>query len=225
MRRAVRADSIRTNAATSVGLLAALLGPYVLLVSVAPRSTSDPYGVWRMGAFWALFGFVVAIVVMWERRPLASIGLGHFTPRSLGFGILAGCVIVLVFPVLQTLLEAVGLQGYRGDIDRVLQLPWPIRVASVLSAGIVEETLYRGYAIERMTELTRSRWMGAVAPLALFTIAHAFSWAPSHLITIAVVGGLLTLLYLWRHELWMCIVAHTLVDAIGFLVVPLAVRG
>jgi membrane protease YdiL (CAAX protease family) len=60
----------------------------------------------------------------------------------------------------------------------------------VVTAGVFEETLYRGYALERLSSLWGSQWLAATATLALFTLMHApaVGWA---------IYGLLELWGLW----------------------------
>ena len=66
-----------------------------------------------------------------------------------------------------------------------------------------------------------SKWLAAAATLVLFTLMHvpAVGWA--HLLTVGIVGGLVTMLYLWRRNLLVNVVAHATIDAVGLLVAPL----
>ena len=49
---------------------------------------------------------------------------------------------------------------------KIKRLPFLLRLGLVLTAGICEEFLFRGYAIERFTALTGKLWIGAVAAMA-----------------------------------------------------------
>ena len=91
----------------------------------------------------------------------------------------------------------------------------------VSRAAFVEETAFRGYGFERITELTGSKWLAALVTLVLFTMAHyaGGGWAQ---VIIAAWGGLvLTVLYLWRRNLWANIICHWLIDGTAFLLLPM----
>jgi uncharacterized protein len=76
---------------------------------------------------------------------------------------------------------------------------------------------YRGFAIERLTELAHLRWLAAALSLAAFTYAHIGFWGWTHLIVAAFGGLTLTALYLWRRDLASNMIAHFFTDAVGFL--------
>ncbi|MGH9522689.1 MAG: CPBP family glutamic-type intramembrane protease, partial [Terriglobales bacterium] len=64
------------------------------------------------------------------------------------------------------------------------------------------------------------KWVAAALTLVLFTLAHASAVGVRQLAPIVLVSGLVTLLYLWRRDLLLNMVAHATIDAIGLLVVP-----
>jgi membrane protease YdiL (CAAX protease family) len=66
-------------------------------------------------------------------------------------------------------------------------------------------------------ELTGSRTTAALVSWAAFTIAHLGGWGWTQLIVAGYGGILLTLLYLWRRNLWANILAHWIADGAGFL--------
>ena len=51
----------------------------------------------------------------------------------------------------------------------------------------------------------------------VFALAHAGGWGSSQIIFAAVPGLVLTLFFLWKRDLWICIIAHFLTDAAGLL--------
>ena len=87
----------------------------------------------------------------------------------------------------------------------------------VTRTAVAEEVLFRGYPIERLLELTNSRWVAGVIPWAAFTYAHLASWGWAQLIVAGYGGVLLTVLYLWRRNLWANMLAHWIADGAGFL--------
>jgi uncharacterized protein len=82
-------------------------------------------------------------------------------------------------------------------------------------AGVTEEIVYRGYAIERLTFLTGRRWLAALLAGAAFLVAH-WSWGATQLILVGFATLIFTSLYLWRRDLLCCMLAHALADLIGF---------
>jgi membrane protease YdiL (CAAX protease family) len=93
-------------------------------------------------------------------------------------------------------------------------------VLLVVTAGVFEELAFRGYALERLSELTGRRWLAALASWAAFTLCHGPSFGFAHLLPVAFVGALVTALYLWQRDLVVNIVAHAAFDGIGLLLVP-----
>ena len=73
-----------------------------------------------------------------------------------------------------------------------------------------------GYAIERVTELTGSRWLGAAIPVLVFGAVHAPFWGIGHAVVAGASGLWLTLIYLKTRNLWTAVVAHALLDGIAF---------
>jgi membrane protease YdiL (CAAX protease family) len=108
------------------------------------------------------------------------------------------------------------------DFRQLAAVPIILRVALVSTAGICEEFLYRGFAIEEIGRLSGSRWLGAGISLLVFTLAHAglYGWTSTLLIPFAL-GTALTLLYMWRRNLPVCMLMHAGTDAFGLIVMPL----
>src|SRR6185312_6233837 len=84
------------------------------------------------------------------------------------FGIAAVLGIGLVFAVILPALHLSVAQ----KITSLFQTPLWFRVLLVSRAAFVEEIAFRGYGFERLAELTRSKWLAALATCGLFTLAH-----------------------------------------------------
>ncbi|HEX3817247.1 MAG TPA: 2Fe-2S iron-sulfur cluster-binding protein [Chthoniobacterales bacterium] len=87
-----------------------------------------------------------------------------------------------------------------------------------------EEAAFRGYGLERLCELTGSKSLAAVVTWFLFTIVQPTSWGWGQVIIAAFGGLILTLLYVWRGNLWANIVAHWLTDGSAFILLPLLMK-
>ncbi len=168
-------------------------------------------------AHWAMFALLLVIVTRWERKPLQSIGWRSPRWGTVPFGIVAGVIIAMVSGIV---CQRLGLKSDTHFVAFLQSLPLVVRVALVVTAGVFEETLYRGYGIERLSKYFGGKWIAASITLMLFTFAHAPAVGVAQLGPIVVISGLVTLLYLWRRDLLLNMVAHATIDAIGLLVMP-----
>jgi len=173
----------------------------------------------REAVFWVLVANLIAYVLFVERRPISSVGLKRPTWKSIAFGFAAGAIMVAGFAfIYMVIYPAVGLADKQGALEAVKATPLWFRVLVVIRAAVLEELYYRGFMIERLTEITGFRWLAAAISFSIFTIAHLGYWGGAHLIVAAFGGAVLTGLYLFRRDLASNMIAHFLIDGIGFLV-------
>jgi membrane protease YdiL (CAAX protease family) len=59
----------------------------------------------------------------------------------------------------------------------------------------------------------------AIAAIALFTLGHfgRYGFSPG-LLAVAVIGAALSFLYVWRRNIWPCIVLHWFIDGTQLLI-------
>jgi membrane protease YdiL (CAAX protease family) len=214
--------------ATLAGLAVALAVP--LLITLVPTTFlhSDPMSFHRvlvgLVVHWLNWTALIAIVVFAEKRPLSSIGFAPWRWRSLALGLLAGIVLTLLYPLIDLLMAALSLHSNAAALHSMLAIPLYLRGLLVVTAGIYEETLFRGYAIERLTAVFGNRWLAAIVTIMAFTAAHYSFWGLAALVPIFVISVVITLLYLWRRDLLVNIIAHSTTDGIGLLLLP-AISG
>ena len=173
---------------------------------------------WRELAFWGLLLVLVAYILLFERRPLSSIGLKRPNWKTLVFGALGAMVMVggMAF-IYMVIYPALGLSASEPGTAAVAALPFWLRVLIVVRAAVFEEMYFRGFAIERLTDILGTRRGSAAITLVAFTAEHLSYWGRAHLMIAGFGGAVLTGLYLWRRDLGANIVAHLLTDGIGFL--------
>jgi membrane protease YdiL (CAAX protease family) len=216
----------RLSAPVAAGLVLALGGPALLAVA-ADRALADRGAVAQsiIGqlALWVLIGAVAALVLRFERRPLASLGLRPLGVRSLLWGFGAAAVLSFaIVPLASGLVSALGLAGFEHGLSRVRAWPLWLRGAAVLTGGLAEEALYRGYAITRLEEVTGSSAFAAALSVACFALAHGPLWGSGPVVAFLLSGGFLAAFFLWRRDLLANVVAHVTVDALGLVSDPAA---
>ncbi|MFY9987830.1 MAG: CPBP family glutamic-type intramembrane protease [Chthoniobacterales bacterium] len=170
---------------------------------------------------WVTTGIVAVIAFRWLRLNRTELGLR--VPRLLDWpialatlvvGMVAAGVVSSAFP---------APDSAKSFVKTIISLPLPFRIVLVITAGVCEEFLFRGFGITVLTRLIGNRWLSGLLSLAAFTVANAglFGWTSS-LLTPCVLGLFLTLLFLLRKNLIIGMVVHALVDAIGLILVPMA---
>jgi len=202
-----------------LGLLIALGLPFAQ-ISRWGKTYSGLGPLWGGESAWVTFFVIILLyVLLVERRPLSSIGFHR--PKLWDVPVAVGAMIAIVIgdAVIGTVEARLHLM-VRPQITALYATPFWYRVFITTRAAVSEETAFRGYGFERLTELTGSKWLAAVVTFALFSVAH-YSGGGLALLLVAAWGGfVLTALYLWRRNLWTTILAHWLTDAVGLLVMP-----
>ena len=208
---------IAVPVATMAGLLVALGGTSAFALIKSRNRHAPVKAAFHLSSMWALALAVLAIVVFWEVRPLASIGMqsGHY--RAWAAGAMIG-LTMLTFTVLSLQLSlqrgrnAIPASSAQG-LKRLTDMPLWFRYAAVMTAAVTEEILFRGYPIERLQEITGNAWLAAAIPLFVFVVAHLGGWSARHLVGVLFGGLLLTAIYLVTRDLIACMITHALIDS------------
>ena len=171
-------------------------------------------------ASWLLVGTLLVLVVYWERRQLTSIGLRIPDREAVAVGFGAGLGGV-VLGLLATGVAVTTLNLKQpATLSAIGQLSLPVKVAVVGTAVVTEEILWRGYPIERLTELTGSVWVGAAVSGFVFLAVHFPSWGlvgaiPQAVFTLVLVG-----VYVWRRNVVTCMLTHGVINLVMIFVLP-----
>jgi membrane protease YdiL (CAAX protease family) len=209
------------SGATAAGLFCALVVPYLtyLFLRTIYGGVQSPARI-EAGLLlhWINLAALILVVMLAERRPLASIGLRKLRWWTIPLAVVAAVIIIVVSSALT---QAFRLSADQVYATRLQSLPIVFRVLLAVTAGVFEETLYRGYALERLAALCGSAPAAAALSLTLFVLMHVPAVGWGHLAPVAIVGTLITLLYLWRRDLVTNIVAHIIIDGVGLLLSPM----
>ncbi len=208
---------------TLVGLVLSLGSPVLLGLTLRPAQVETELTRWIVLTLvedWGLALLLLALVLWWERRSLRSIGLTGMSGRDVLWGVVGFLVGALAFAITTPLMQALGLGTTGAGIARLAQAPVALRVVIALTAGITEEVLFRGYPIERLTELTGRLGLGAAIAYAVFVLLHLPFWGMGGTVQIGVWSLVVTLLYVRRRNLPACMLMHILNDLYAFILLP-----
>jgi membrane protease YdiL (CAAX protease family) len=167
---------------------------------------------WRRGPGWRAIG--LRRPESWPRTLVVALGLGAYQIPSLYF----------VEPVIARLTngELPDVSMFRSLVgDERLLLFW-LAISWTLAA-FMEEMVYRGWLVARIAELARftpAGWVAAVmATSILFGLAHLYQGA-SGVVATGLSGLIFGVAYLASgRNLWCAILAHGLMDTIGFVMI------
>ena len=160
---------------------------------------------------------LVFLVVLWERKPIASIGLKRASWRD-GLVVIGGYVAVFA---IGHLLDLALPKRVPSEVQLATMLfPYPLRVAMVLTAAVTEEIESRGYLIERLEAITGSTSFAGAIAFVVFLLQHATSWGIARAVRTALWTTALVAVYLWRRNLPACISMHLLADGTALLAIP-----
>ncbi|HXY25843.1 MAG TPA: type II CAAX endopeptidase family protein [Candidatus Acidoferrum sp.] len=194
-----------------IGLFASLFG-MLMIRWIIPRLFPGPQSpqsvLTREVGHYCLAASLLLLVRFGEKRSLRTIGIGTSAWwKSLLWGLATFVICMAAALVLAKLTHYTG-----GEAGKAFeQLPTWLVTLTVLRAGIVEEICYRGYAMERLKELSGSKMLAFVLPLVIFGVGHwTGGWA--NIVIALVLGGILAGFYLWRRDLIANILGHFLVD-------------
>jgi membrane protease YdiL (CAAX protease family) len=201
-----------------VGLALAVAGITAPFAREIIRGSDIVAALVRELLLWGLVALVLLWVTQVEQLPLSSIGVRRLDGKSLRLALLAGAMVSAVMVVdLFVVLPRLGISAPEQVRQGILARPLWFRLLVVARAAVAEEIVFRGYAIERLEYLTRSRAAAVVISSVAFGLAHARGWGAVQIVPTAIAGLIFGVLYLQRRNLPANVVAHFFTDAWGFL--------
>lgn len=209
---------------TWAGLAPALLGPGAVAWLWRPASglvtlqASAP----GLGVFCTLLAGVALIALIGERLSLNQIRFERTSWRSAPSAIILVLFFVFIFGlIVYAALARFDLGSFDTGRRSLAGLPhWYLGLTIIIVAA-GEEWLYRGYAIERLEELTGNTYAAGSISLLIFGIAHLPLSGLGVALSTLVSGAIFTVLYIWRRDIVALAAAHVLIDRYGLIIVPI----
>jgi uncharacterized protein len=215
--------SERRKAAASIIGLALVWGGTMLLISPAATLLKNSIlgACLGQGALWMLFSTTLMIVLFWEKQPIDSLWLKPLWWQSACWAaVLFFLNIFVLFPITDWFRTAFRLPGYAAGMEITLAFPVWLRIVAVITAGIVEETLFRSYTITRLGWLSGSTFLGAAVSVTAFAALHIPVWGVGPSMAFLLSGAVMTAFFLWKRDLLIMIIAHIAIDAWALIVTP-----
>ena len=202
---------------TWVGLFISLFGFIALRLTFRAFGVSNsiPADLCRELVIWIMAALLILLIRRGEKLPLSSIRLGVEPWRQ---SVRFGCILAGLCGVTAWIVIMFTGYGHGPGSAEFNKMPIWFETVAVIRAGIVEELFFCGYAIERLESIGCGRVLSAAIPLIIFAATHWTGGIPNIIIAF-VVGGVLTIFYMWRRDLVANMIGHGLSDFLG-LVLP-----
>ncbi|MGE5308497.1 MAG: lysostaphin resistance A-like protein [Deltaproteobacteria bacterium] len=160
---------------------------------------------WRNGEPLSLIG--------WDLRNAGTefaVGLGLFIPFFVAIGLIQTLLQSLGLTVPQSTPQQLTISG----ASQVL-----LAVALVTVVAISEETIFRGYLIQRFSALMQNCWAAILVSSLIFCLGHGYEGSAG-VVTVFLVGAFFGWVYNWRKSLIAPMVMHFLLDFVSIVLLP-----
>jgi len=147
------------------------------------------------------------------------------TPNLPVSEVLPAFPMYVVIPSLTLALHAAGIAGFEAGMANALASPIGIRILAVVTAGVVEDTLFIGYAFTRLARLTGSRWLAGALSVTASALLHLPYWGVGPVLAYLVTGAIAVGFFAWRRDQLANIIGHVTVDGMGLVVMPWLARA
>lgn len=216
---------IRSKRNAAMGLSYALLLPIFLVLGSKLGPDSDSWLYFREIIWWLVAGLVAFWAHQREGLSWSDLDVRRPSGKSILWGVAVAFASILTIGLCYAVI--IPLLGGDSDPAKMQALaarPIPLILFLSITAGVVEEWLFRFYAINRLHFLSNNKWLASTIAGAVFIALHAPSWGLSHLIPVTLVTLIFTAYYWWRRDFWSSVLAHFLTDAIPFVMSALALQ-
>jgi membrane protease YdiL (CAAX protease family) len=211
------AETKRYKGAAALAVLFTFIWPLIVNSFGGQRSIASARDDLRTVAVeWILVAILAAFAFGLQRARLAFFRITMFGGRDL-LRMLG--LLVVMYGLIGAVSRLVAHPKF--DLQQLAAIPFGIRLMLPITAGVCEEFMFRGFAIEEIGMLTGSRWPGAALSVVFFGLGHVGTYGFSSAVFLPMTIGLvITVLYMWRNNLPLCMLMHTVIDSVSLLLVP-----
>jgi len=169
-----------------------------------------------MVVLWTMTGLAYYALLLHGETP-ADIG---FKPPSSPIWYIAGPLVPLIILNIRPSQRGPISEEYGRRVRLVIPLnagEWVWFAGVAVSAGVCEEFLYRGYALNQIAALAQSLSAGVIFSSLAFGLGHAYQGRIG-IVIIAITGLLYCGLFIASGSLLPCMIAHVVQDLVGGVV-------
>ena len=172
----------------------------------------------------------LVLYFLWRNAdPFQSIGWTFsFWPVHVAIGIFAFPVMFFGAMLAAFLFMKMGLSLPQSTLRSVLAVrSWsqvPLAVLLVAVVAVTEETIFRGYLLLRLKNVSGNMPFAVVVSTVVFAMGHGYE-GQAGIATIGLLGLFFTLMYVGTNSLVAPVVLHFLQDLVAVVVVPMLTRG
>ena len=212
----------KTKIVKWIGLFFAIVLPVIAATSrLWTHNTNYDFTIWSYILYVLPTLILLAIMLFGEKESFSSLGLMNFNLKILGnIGLQMVVCLVVTFIFLNVLNRMNISSGPEPMYAKIQALPIWGRTLVSFWAGFSEEFAYRGYAITRLQQLTRSKSAAILIPIILFGIGHAANGSLIHVVFAMLIGCVYIAFYMKTKNLLANIFSHALYDFLFLVVVP-----
>ncbi|NRB50833.1 MAG: CPBP family intramembrane metalloprotease [Saprospiraceae bacterium] len=175
------------------------------------------------GIDWLVVLIICGLILFGERDKLSTLQFKPITFEAFSLGMALGGFSMLYLVAHRFL---VNFSGPNANFGPDLSNPgldtvgpafiYVYGLFSLLTAGIAEEIIYRGYATERLLRLQENKWVAFLLPWAAFTLMH-YRKGLDHMLGVAAVAALMQWYYMKYRNLTITVIGHLFIDLMALV--------
>jgi membrane protease YdiL (CAAX protease family) len=189
------------------------VGSKVFSILAGPGLSLDTRFVISRLFFWLCFVIILVYVSKAERQRLL---LWDDERYSVGYYLLSVIVILLIIvfgsAIIGLTLKRLDLLKFSAAITLMRNMSTPVKLLGIITAGVLEELIFRGYMIPRLKLFFKSGHWPVIISSAIFALGH---WGYGTLINILVplfIGLIFGYHYYKYRNIKILIICHLLID-------------
>ncbi|WP_184547455.1 CPBP family intramembrane glutamic endopeptidase [Mucilaginibacter sp. FT3.2] len=163
--------------------------------------------------FWLYFGLIYLYVARVEKRSLL---LWSDKSYPVGYYILSVIVLLLVIMfgggIIGVVLELLGMLKISKTIIWMQNLSTPIKIFGAITAGLLEELIFRGYMMPRLELLLKNKYLPIIISTLIFGLAHIGYGTFVNVLIPMFIGLVFACHYYKYRNIKILIICHTLID-------------